>query len=87
MVLIWLLSHQSGPHVDNQEILVAVSTLVALFVALSPTTGGLLSVVDIRWLDRLIQYDIIPLRGSATIKIAGKVEVLLLNKSVAFVTG
>jgi K+-transporting ATPase ATPase B chain len=86
VVIVLFFSYLSGFQVNNQGIFIAIITLITLLVALSPTTtGGLLSVIDIAALDRLVRHNIIPLRGQDAMEAAGKVEILLLDKSAVIV--
>ncbi|MDH6580557.1 potassium-transporting ATPase subunit KdpB [Kitasatospora sp. MAP5-34] len=55
--------------------------LVALLVALSPTTiGALLSAIGIAGMDRLVQRNVVAMSGRA-VEAAGDVDVLLLDKT------
>jgi K+-transporting ATPase ATPase B chain len=60
---------------------VAITTLVALYVCLIPTTiGGLLSAIGIAGMDRLIQFNVLAMSGRA-VEAAGDVDTLLLDKT------
>ena len=60
---------------------VSVTTLVALFVTLIPTTiGGLLSAIGIAGMDRLVRFNVIATSGRA-VEAAGDVDTLLLDKT------
>ncbi|MEQ1755519.1 MAG: potassium-transporting ATPase subunit KdpB [Micropepsaceae bacterium] len=64
----------SGAHVS-------VTTLIALFVTLIPTTiGGLLSAIGIAGMDRLVRFNVIATSGRA-VEAAGDVDTLLLDKT------
>ncbi len=59
----------------------AVIVLVALLVALIPTTiGGLLSAIGIAGMDRLVQRNVLAMSGRA-VEAAGDVSTLLLDKT------
>ncbi|HJY72530.1 MAG TPA: HAD-IC family P-type ATPase, partial [Streptosporangiaceae bacterium] len=60
---------------------VSVVILVALFVALIPTTiGALLSAIGIAGMDRLVQRNVLAMSGRA-VEAAGDVNTLLLDKT------
>ncbi|USQ14430.1 potassium-transporting ATPase subunit KdpB [Legionella lytica] len=60
---------------------ISITTLVALFICLAPTTiGGLLSAIGIAGMDRMIQANIIAMSGRA-VEAAGDVDILLLDKT------
>ena len=60
---------------------VSVTTLIALFVTLIPTTiGGLLSAIGIAGMDRLVRFNVIATSGRA-VEAAGDVDTLLLDKT------
>ena len=60
---------------------VSTTTLVALLVALIPTTiGALLSAIGIAGMDRLVQRNVLAVSGRA-VEAAGDVDVLLLDKT------
>ena len=61
--------------------LIPIAYLVALLVALIPTTiGGLLSAIGIAGMDRLVRANVIAKSGRA-VEAAGDVDVLLLDKT------
>src|SRR5690348_9944818 len=60
---------------------VSVVVLVALFVALIPTTiGALLSAIGIAGMDRLVRFNVLAMSGRA-VEAAGDVDTLLLDKT------
>ena len=66
----------SSPNTD-----VSVATLIALLVALIPTTiGALLSAIGIAGMDRLVRRNVLALSGRA-VEASGDVDVLLLDKT------
>lgn len=66
---------------------VTLTTLVALFVCLAPTTiAALLPAIGIAGMDRLFQRNVIALSGKA-IEAAGDVNVLLLDKTGTITLG
>jgi len=68
------LASYAGAHVP-------VTTMVALFVTLIPTTiGGLLSAIGIAGMDRLVRFNVIATSGRA-VEAAGDVDTLLLDKT------
>ena len=69
----------------NTEI--SVTTLVALLVALIPTTiGALLSAIGIAGMDRLVRRNVLALSGRA-VEASGDVDVLLLDKTGTITLG
>jgi len=69
----------------NTEI--SVTTLIALLVALIPTTiGALLSAIGIAGLDRLVRRNVLALSGRA-VEASGDVDVLLLDKTGTITLG
>ncbi|MDD4616675.1 MAG: potassium-transporting ATPase subunit KdpB [Alphaproteobacteria bacterium] len=61
--------------------LLPVVYLIALFVALIPTTiGGLLSAIGIAGMDRLVMFNVIAKSGRA-VEAAGDIDTLLLDKT------
>jgi K+-transporting ATPase ATPase B chain len=75
--------------VDTTQVghVVTITTLVALFVCLAPTTiGGLLSAIGIAGMDRMIQANVIAMSGRA-VEAAGDVDVLLLDKTGTITLG
>jgi K+-transporting ATPase ATPase B chain len=66
---------------------VSVTTLVALLVALIPTTiGALLSAIGIAGMDRLVRRNVLALSGRA-VEASGDVDVLLLDKTGTITLG
>ncbi len=66
---------------------VSVVILVALFVALIPTTiGALLSAIGIAGMDRLVQFNVLAMSGRA-VEAAGDVDTLLLDKTGTITLG
>jgi K+-transporting ATPase ATPase B chain len=60
---------------------VPIAVLVALFVALIPTTiGALLSAIGIAGMDRLVRFNVMAMSGRA-VEAAGDVDTLLLDKT------
>jgi K+-transporting ATPase ATPase B chain len=65
----------------------SVTTLIALLVALIPTTiGGLLSAIGIAGMDRLVRRNVLALSGRA-VEASGDVDVLLLDKTGTITLG
>jgi potassium-transporting ATPase ATP-binding subunit len=65
----------------------STTTLIALLVALIPTTiGALLSAVGIAGMDRLVRRNVLALSGRA-VEAAGDVDVLLLDKTGTITLG
>jgi K+-transporting ATPase ATPase B chain len=72
-------------HFANTDI--SVTTLVALLVALIPTTiGALLSAIGIAGMDRLVRRNVLALSGRA-VEASGDVDVLLLDKTGTITLG
>ncbi len=66
---------------------VSVATLVALLVALIPTTiGALLSAIGIAGMDRLVRRNVLALSGRS-VEASGDVDVLLLDKTGTITLG
>jgi K+-transporting ATPase ATPase B chain len=66
---------------------VSETTLIALLVALIPTTiGGLLSAIGIAGIDRLVRRNVLALSGRA-VEASGDVDVLLLDKTGTITLG
>jgi K+-transporting ATPase ATPase B chain len=66
---------------------ISVVLLVALFVALIPTTiGALLSAIGIAGMDRLVRFNVLAMSGRA-VEAAGDVDVLLLDKTGTITLG
>jgi K+-transporting ATPase ATPase B chain len=67
--------------------LISITSLVALLVALIPTTiGALLSAIGIAGMDRLVQRNVLALSGRA-VEASGDVDVLLLDKTGTITIG
>src|SRR5207245_1184074 len=67
--------------------IVSITTLIALFVCLAPTTiGGLLSAIGIAGMDRMIQANVIASSGHA-IEAAGDIDTLILDKTGTITLG
>jgi K+-transporting ATPase ATPase B chain len=65
----------------------SVVTLIALLVALIPTTiGALLSAIGIAGMDRLVRHNVLALSGRA-VEASGDVDVLLLDKTGTITLG
>ncbi|TIO08513.1 potassium-transporting ATPase subunit KdpB [Mesorhizobium sp.] len=66
---------------------IAIPVLVALFVALIPTTiGALLSAIGIAGMDRLVRFNVLAMSGRA-VEAAGDVDTLLLDKTGTITLG
>ena len=66
---------------------VSVVILVALFIALIPTTiGALLSAIGIAGMDRLVRFNVLAMSGRA-VEAAGDVDTLLLDKTGTITLG
>ena len=66
---------------------VSVATLIALLVALIPTTiGALLSAIGIAGMDRLVRRNVLALSGRS-VEASGDVDVLLLDKTGTITLG
>ena len=75
------------PFVDFAGSSVSTVTLIALLVALIPTTiGALLSAIGIAGMDRLIRHNVLALSGRA-VEASGDVDVLLLDKTGTITLG
>jgi K+-transporting ATPase ATPase B chain len=75
------------PFVDFAGSSVSTATLIALLVALIPTTiGALLSAIGIAGMDRLIRRNVLALSGRA-VEASGDVDVLLLDKTGTITLG
>jgi K+-transporting ATPase ATPase B chain len=75
------------PFADYAGTEVSVATLVALLVALIPTTiGALLSAIGIAGMDRLVRRNVLALSGRA-VEASGDVDVLLLDKTGTITLG
>ena len=66
---------------------VPIIVLVALFVALIPTTiGALLSAIGIAGMDRLVRFNVLAMSGRA-VEAAGDIDTLLLDKTGTITLG
>ena len=75
------------PFADFAATEVSVATLIALLVALIPTTiGALLSAIGIAGMDRLVRRNVLALSGRA-VEASGDVDVLLLDKTGTITLG
>ncbi|MBD2744280.1 potassium-transporting ATPase subunit KdpB [Coleofasciculus sp. FACHB-1120] len=73
-----------GNYVNNP---VGVATLIALLVALIPTTiGGLLSAIGIAGMDRVAQFNVVATSGRA-VEACGDVNTLILDKTGTITLG
>ena len=76
---------QPFAHFANTDI--SITTLIALLVALIPTTiGALLSAIGIAGMDRLVRRNVLALSGRA-VEASGDVDVLLLDKTGTITLG
>ncbi len=75
------------PIADFAGTRVSLATLIALLVALIPTTiGALLSAIGIAGMDRLVRRNVLALSGRA-VEASGDVDVLLLDKTGTITLG
>jgi potassium-transporting ATPase ATP-binding subunit len=75
------------PFADFANTDISITTLVALLVALIPTTiGALLSAIGIAGMDRLVRRNVLALSGRA-VEASGDVDVLLLDKTGTITLG
>jgi K+-transporting ATPase ATPase B chain len=75
------------PYANYSGTPVSVTTLIALLVALIPTTiGALLSAIGIAGMDRLVRRNVLALSGRA-VEASGDVDVLLLDKTGTITLG
>ena len=75
------------PMVDYSGTEVSLTVLIALLVALIPTTiGALLSAIGIAGMDRLVQRNVLAMSGRA-VEAAGDVDTLLLDKTGTITLG
>ena len=75
------------PFAEYAETDASVATLIALLVALIPTTiGALLSAIGIAGMDRLVRRNVLALSGRA-VEASGDVDVLLLDKTGTITLG
>jgi K+-transporting ATPase ATPase B chain len=66
---------------------ISIVILVALFIALIPTTiGALLSAIGIAGMDRLVRFNVLAMSGRA-VEAAGDVDTLLLDKTGTITLG
>jgi K+-transporting ATPase ATPase B chain len=66
---------------------ISITTLIALLVALIPTTiGALLSAIGIAGMDRLVRRNVLALSGRA-VEASGDIDVLLLDKTGTITLG
>jgi potassium-transporting ATPase ATP-binding subunit len=75
------------PQAEFAGTTISITTLVALLVALIPTTiGALLSAIGIAGMDRLVRRNVLALSGRA-VEASGDVDVLLLDKTGTITLG
>src|SRR6202163_1396871 len=75
------------PQANYSGTTISVTTLIALLVALIPTTiGALLSAIGIAGMDRLVRRNVLALSGRA-VEASGDVDVLLLDKTGTITIG
>lgn len=75
------------PFADFADTTISTTTLIALLVALIPTTiGALLSAIGIAGMDRLVRRNVLALSGRA-VEASGDVDVLLLDKTGTITLG
>ena len=75
------------PYAEYSGTPVSVTTLIALLVALIPTTiGALLSAIGIAGMDRMVRRNVLALSGRA-VEASGDVDVLLLDKTGTITLG
>ncbi len=75
------------PFADFAGTDISLTTLIALLVALIPTTiGALLSAIGIAGMDRLVRRNVLALSGRA-VEASGDVDVLLLDKTGTITLG
>ncbi|HMD57433.1 MAG TPA: potassium-transporting ATPase subunit KdpB [Solirubrobacteraceae bacterium] len=76
-----------GPFAHYARTPISVATLIALLVALAPTTiGALLSAIGIAGMDRLVARNVLALSGRA-VEAAGDVNLLMLDKTGTITLG
>jgi potassium-transporting ATPase ATP-binding subunit len=76
-----------GPFAHYAHTPVSIATLIALLVALAPTTiGALLSAIGIAGMDRLVARNVLALSGRA-VEAAGDVNLLMLDKTGTITLG
>jgi potassium-transporting ATPase ATP-binding subunit len=75
------------PFSEFADTSVSIATLIALLVALIPTTiGALLSAIGIAGMDRLVRRNVLALSGRS-VEASGDVDVLLLDKTGTITLG
>jgi K+-transporting ATPase ATPase B chain len=75
------------PFAAYADTAISITTLIALLVALIPTTiGALLSAIGIAGMDRLVRRNVLALSGRA-VEASGDVDVLLLDKTGTITLG
>ncbi len=75
------------PFADYAHTAISIATLIALLVALAPTTiGALLSAIGIAGMDRLVARNVLALSGRA-VEAAGDVNLLMLDKTGTITLG
>ncbi|MEA2360055.1 MAG: potassium-transporting ATPase ATP-binding subunit [Solirubrobacteraceae bacterium] len=76
-----------APFAHYAKTQISITTLIALLVALIPTTiGALLSAIGIAGMDRLVRRNVLALSGRA-VEASGDVDVLLLDKTGTITLG
>ncbi len=76
-----------GPFAHYAHTAISIATLIALLVALAPTTiGALLSAIGIAGMDRLVARNVLALSGRA-VEAAGDVNLLMLDKTGTITLG
>jgi len=76
-----------APVADYLEARINVADLIALLVALIPTTiGALLSAIGIAGIDRTVRFNVLAMSGKA-VEAAGDVQTLLLDKTGTITLG
>jgi potassium-transporting ATPase ATP-binding subunit len=75
------------PFAEHADTNISIATLIALLVALIPTTiGALLSAIGIAGMDRLVRRNVLALSGRS-VEASGDVDVLLLDKTGTITLG
>jgi potassium-transporting ATPase ATP-binding subunit len=75
------------PFAEYADTNISIATLIALLVALIPTTiGALLSAIGIAGMDRLVRRNVLALSGRS-VEASGDVDVLLLDKTGTITLG
>ena len=75
------------PFAEYADTDISIATLIALLVALIPTTiGALLSAIGIAGMDRLVRRNVLALSGRS-VEASGDVDVLLLDKTGTITLG